>query len=249
MKKLLLAIAVSIAVISLPVFSNAIDGDTDVGSDEKNVNEDADHDWDWVDTDSLGYINLAQDGEVNEGEPEEPVPVPVPDPDPDPIPDPDPNTYMWRAGVSSPGVVLAGEDFDWGQTQTTFRAQITTTSDLRDDDGVLKLRQNHRMRIASELMVDEGDVGEPAQCLVVAGYSNQVGGAEPEAFMLSDDGWASWKGSLSDLKGMECVLTENHKIIAHDGELFPGEFKLFFGYLLGNGKLVYGPKVLSLTVE
>ena len=232
MKKLLLAIIVSMAVVSLPAFANAVDGEVDTGSVDKVVNPDAEHDRDWIVTDSLGYINLTWDGEVYEYE------------------EPAGDIFRYQDKEFTPGVVVSiVEGFDWGQTQTGFRAEISTTSDITTDDGILNLYQGHVIRIASELVVDEDDVGKSAQCLVVAGYSNQAGGAEPDIFILSDDGWEIWDGSLSDVTGMECVLMENHKITAHDGELFPGEFNLFFGYLLENGKLVYGPEPLRFMVE
>jgi len=147
------------------------------------------------------------------------------------------------------GAVSVDSEVDLGKTKTRFRNEMSTNSAM-SDAGVLELKQGDAVQITSELMVDEQDVGKLAQCLVVAQYKYQVGeNAEPSLFMLAEQGWKDWKGGLSELAGVPCELGENQRIKAYDGELFPGEFNLYFGYQLENGKIVYSPEAFSFAVQ
>jgi len=67
--------------------------------------------------------------------------------------------------------------------------------------------------------------------------------------MLSKQGWTGWEGGLSDLAGVKCELGEIQRIMAHDGELLSGEYHLYFGYKLVNGKIVHSTGPFSFTVE
>ena len=67
--------------------------------------------------------------------------------------------------------------------------------------------------------------------------------------MLSEEGWKNWNGNFSDLEGVECQLRANHRIEAHNDVIPPGEFKINFGYQLGNGDIVHSPEPLSFSVK
>ena len=125
-----------------------------------------------------------------------------------------------------------------------------STNSAISDDGLLKLYLGDKAKIASELMVDQQDVGKSAQCLVVAQYKVEVGDkGEASTFMLSEEGWRDWKGGLSDLAGVKCELGEIQRIVAYDGELFFGKYDFYFGYKLGNGKIVHSPGPFSFSVQ
>lgn len=86
--------------------------------------------------------------------------------------------------------------------------------------------------------------------MVVAQYKYEVGeNGEPSHFMLYEEGWEDWNGVLSELAGVQCELGGNQRIMAHDGDLFSGEFNFYFGYKLGDGKIVHSPEPFSFTVQ
>ena len=270
MKNLILSIVVSLAVVSLPVVAHhpaednenmpegtwemiddnleAVDSPhldltfddmgSDVsdpageGSDGMNVNIDAD-------LDRIQAGDQTGTGEDNEpgdaGEDNEPGDVGEENQE---------GWYLHQEVNFRPGEVAP---VDWGQTQTKFRGEMLTSS-VMADDGILELYQGNIVKIASELMVDEEDVGQSAQCMVVALYK-EVGKGEASRFILSEEGWEGWNGDFSGLTGVKCELGATHRIIAHDGELFSGEYYLYFGYQLKGGKTVYSPEAFSFTIQ
>ena len=272
MKKILLSMVVSMAMITLPAFAhhpaedneNMPDGtwedinenledvdsphldlifpdmDSDVsdpageGSDGMNVNLDAD-------------LDRIQAGDQT-GEGEDNVPGDAGE-DNEPSDSGEVNQEVWylHQEVSFKPALVAPEE--WGQSQSKFRGEMLTTSAV-EDDGILMLYQGNVVKIASEVEVDQEDVGQLAECLVVAQYKVEAGmDGDPANYMLSVNGWENWSGDLNDLSGVACELGETHRIIAHDDELFPGGFQLYFGYQLEDGKIVYSPEPFSFTVQ
>jgi len=258
MKKLILSVMASIAVISLPAFAhdpvedneNLPDGTSeminenleamdsphlylllqDMGSGGMNMNMNIDAD---LDRSQAGDQTGAGDGAGDaSGEKHE-------------------NLYqhVHKQVNFRQGAVPDDQEFDWGKTRTRFRAELSTNSAI-SDDGLLKLYLGDKAKITSELMVDQQDVGKSAQCLVVAQYKVEVGDkGEASNFMLSEEGWRDWKGGLSDLAGVKCELGEIQRIVAYDGELFSGEFDFYFGYKLGDGKIVHSHGPFSFSVQ
>lgn len=271
MKNIIFSVMASIALISFPVFAgqpaedaNMPDGTSgdinenhedverphldllidgidsgsgalDPGGDGlDNKNPDPELDRDWVELDGLGdnEYNESQDG--LEGDPGDSGEYE------------DGGLYLQQE-VNFRWGIVSGE-FHGAETQTRFRNEITSPSAI-SDDGILKLYEGYRVKIASELMVDQGDVGEFAQCMVVALYKPTVGEGELSSFMLSEEGWKDWNSDFATLAGVACELEESYKIIAHDDQLFPGEFYFWFGYELENGKIVHNPESLSFKVQ
>ena len=196
MKKLLLAVVVSMAVASLPAFAHhpaednenmddetweSIDENLEevesphldltfddvMGSSDDEGSDDGTAQTESGDSDvamdremggdqtSSGDENGAEDeGEDNPGLAEEP---------------------QVHVGQNRPGeTVVTVEDSNPEQTETTFTAEVSTPTAI-NEDSVVKLNKKDKVGIASQLRVDEGDVGESARCLVVAQYrSNAV---------------------------------------------------------------------------
>ena len=277
MKKLLLAVVVSMAVASLPAFAHhpaednenmddetweSIDenleevesphldltfddvmGSSDeTGSDDGTAQTESGDSDDAMDREmdgdqtSSGDENGAEDaGEDNDGLGE----------------DPQNQVVHYRPGV--PGVVVPPgqdqeSDLEVELTETTFSTEVSTPSGKNGDGGV-KLKEGDRVRIGSQLVVDDEDVGKSASCLAVVQYKSKAGEGEPSTFMLSDEGWDEWGGNIPDLEGVPCQLQKQHTITAHDDELFPGEFNFYFGYKTDDGKLVVNPESLSFSVS
>lgn len=208
------------------------------GSTGMNINLDAD-------------LERIQGGDqTGEGEGNVPGGEGVEDPEPDESGELNQDGWYLHQEIDfRPGEVAIDEDFDWGQTETKFRGEMLTSSTVADD-GILNLYQGNVVTIASELVVDQDDVGQLAQCLVVAQYKISSGAdAVPANYMLSENGWESWSGDLNDLSGVACQLGETQRIIAHDAELFPGEFHLYFGYQLEDARIVYSPEPFSFSIQ
>ncbi len=272
MKKLLLAVVVSVAVTASPAFAHhptfeneniadetaerindnleAVDSphllldlslmggtssDMDAGSDDP-MSQPTDADLDRIqggEQTSDGVENEPQDA----GEENEPADVGEEN---------HAGYYVNQETNYRPGVA-ADEDLNPEQTETNFRAEVSTPSAV-DEEGVVKLYAGDRVRIASELMVDEQDVGKTAECLAVAQAQQEAEGPA-FTFMLAENGWEEWDGNFDELTGAKCELGENHKITAYEGEVVRGEFAFYFGYQFQNGEIVVNPEPLKFTVN
>ncbi len=133
------------------------------------------------------------------------------------------------------------------ETQTHFRARLHTVSDVLEN-GMITLHQGDLVKLESEMNVDPGDIGQTAECLVVAEYQTQEN-AESRVFMLAENGWEEWDGHFDNLSGKSCQLGQLHQIQAHEGMMIPGVYKLHFGYHLANGGIVASPVPVSFTVN
>ncbi len=152
--------------------------------------------------------------------------------------------YLYEEPQSSLGVAV-DENLQPVETQTYFRAWLATVENVIENGG---LYQGDQVQLGSELSVDNEDVGKTVECLVVVQYKTHED-AEEQTFMLTDNSWEVWGGKLDELTGANCQLGEVHQIMALEGELISGVFKIHFGYQFETGGIVASPAVLIFTVQ
>lgn len=160
-------------------------------------------------------------------------------------------SYVYEETIYRPAAVVAvDEELEPEQTETKFRSEVTTPSP-KNEEGMVELYEKDAVKVASKLSVDDADVGKTVQCLVMAQYKADEDD-EGTIFMLAEKGWQpwyGWNGSPGRFPGKACRLEKNHEITAYEGELFTGVFNFAFAYQFNNGGVVAGPKVLSFTVK
>ena len=140
------------------------------------------------------------------------------------------------------------EDLNPEPSRSRFRHTVTTRSGKAGNE--IEFDQEDPVTIASRFIPDDKDVGDTAECLVVAHY--KIEEDQQSTFMRNGKGWESWNGDIKTLtSAQQCKLTAEQEVKVFEGELkgAPGQFNVFVGYRLKNNKIVYSAEPMNFKVK
>jgi len=134
------------------------------------------------------------------------------------------------------------------QTQSRFSHSMMLGASASEND--FNVTENDPVRLSSHLLPDANDTGQQAEYLIVA-YHHAANGTEYR-YARAGDQWVEWDGDLSTLTAAQMrVLEELNNMDIFDGTLtnLRGQFDIFVGYRLNNGKVVYSTDPISFDVN
>ncbi|MCP4702201.1 MAG: hypothetical protein GY862_35880 [Gammaproteobacteria bacterium] len=148
-------------------------------------------------------------------------------------------------GVTASGILVAsGAKFKGG-----------TTVSAKKYRSVKALKSSEIMTITGEIEADPAHAGQTADIFIVAGYTPFEPGAK-EIFGMGADtgseshGWVLWEPEIATLAAAypKVSLTAKLRVNIYSGPLPPGQIRIFFGYRLESGLLVFnGEEAIEIT--
>jgi hypothetical protein len=133
-------------------------------------------------------------------------------------------------------------------TQSRFSHTILSGS-LFLENGA-ELSGNEPLSLSSHFIPDVEDIGQEVDYFAIAHFQSETG----ENIYLTREGqeWVIWNNEFQQLGIAEQqILGDIQNFTIFQGELnnFQGVFKVYSGYILHNGKIVYSAVPLSFTVH
>ncbi len=139
-------------------------------------------------------------------------------------------------------------------SQTTVNNSARFT--LKADTGVAMgnnqsaYTQQTRLMLSTAIQTDPQHIGQRGQLVNVALYQ-PVGSRAMQSYQLNDQGqWQNWSGDLQTLNGKPVNMQANHTLNLFDGNFqnAPGYYQIISGYLLDDGRLIFGSQALTFGV-
>jgi hypothetical protein len=124
-------------------------------------------------------------------------------------------------------------------TTAIFHGGITINGGAFEPE--MLLTQQDSVEVKAFIQVDPNHIGQIADIVVVVGYKPQF--QEPEVFFMLDTTGAGeiWDGDMAKLIPFQdnITLSEIKDVTIYQGSLSPGEIRVFLGYRLTSGLLVF----------
>ncbi len=131
----------------------------------------------------------------------------------------------------------------------TFRGGIAVNGGAYQPTA--KMHHTDNAKITGEIIPDIAHRTRNADILIAAGYKPLALGASERFFMRTvDGGFSEMNHAMSGLAAYQNItLAANQPVTIYEGKLPPGNFRIFFGYRLTDGTVVFnGKRTIGFTV-
>lgn len=171
-------------------------------------------------------------------------------------------------GVSYSAQLLSAENVDSILSGETFNAEIVTGQAIDSDANITSTqsRFNHSISSDSTIMPNGAELDESAQLILsshflpeaedigevieyIALLRFQVSDEQDLWFFRSGEQWTPWNGDLTSAGQQTLSAVQSFNIFQGQLSNLQGDFTIYVGYRLENGKIVYSVEPISFSIQ